>query len=152
MSVTSISPFIVLHADRSALLDIKNRVLYLTLSRLLGRFEVQLPEALRALERAKIHIRFDPVNGNSCIDFEDIPYFLSAIRPAERNDRHNRQHRKTLLEHEALAIELETNGLLDLPRILSKKLLFTLQNPGIWEDKNWQVQAAFTGELPIWAS
>lgn len=152
MSVTSISPFIVLHADRSALLDVKTRVLYLTLSRLLGRFELQLPEALSALAKAKIHIRFDPVNGSPCIDFEDIPRFLSAIRPAERNDRHNRQHMKTLLEHEDLSIKLEMDRLLDLPRFLSKELLFTLRSSGIREGKDWQEQSAFTQEIPIWAS
>ena len=49
MTLASISPFIVLHADRSALLDAKNEVLYLALWRLLSRFELPLSECLKLL-------------------------------------------------------------------------------------------------------
>lgn len=148
MSITSISPFIVLHADRSALLDAKNEVLYLALWRLLSRFELPLAEGLKLLAGTGIRIRFDPENGSPCINFKDIPSFLGVIRPAERNDRHNRQHMKMTLEYADVLYKFETDRLVDLPRFLSKKLLTTLQSSGVRGDEEY----AFTQEVSIWAS
>jgi hypothetical protein len=152
MSLASISPFIVLHADRSALLDAKNEVLYLALWRLISRFELPLSECLRLLASTAIRLRFDPLNGSPCIDLKDIPGFLRAIRPAERNDRHNRQHMRMKMEHAEILYEFETNRLVDLPRFLSRKLITTLQSSGIRDDQYWRAQYAFTEEVTIWSS
>ncbi len=80
------------------LLDVRARVLLLTVSRLTSRFEINLPDVLRLVAGTDIRIRFDPVNGNPCIAFEDIRELLSTIRP-RKNDRHNRKNLSMLLEH-----------------------------------------------------
>ncbi|MFZ3153999.1 hypothetical protein [Pseudomonas sp.] len=148
MSITSISPFIALHADRSALLDVTARVLLLTVSRLTSRFEIDLPEVLRLLAGTDIRIRFDPVNGNPCIAFEDIPELLSAIRP-RKNDRHNRKHLSMILEHAGLSMSMEREGLLYLPRTLSDALLTTLLPYPSWEIEDLREMTTFTQSLAV---
>lgn len=151
MPVTSISPFIALHADRSALLDVKEHVLFLTLARILSRFDVELPMALRLLSGSDIRIRFDPANGNPCLRFEDIPRFLGLIR-LPKNDYHNRQAIRMLLECEDLSIKLEFQGLLYLPRHLSRELISTLvpRLPAGYRDKkDVDDMLAFTREVAV---
>lgn len=130
MNIVHISTIIPLAPDRSALLDVKNRVLLLTLTRLLCRFEIELPFALRLLSGSDIHVRRDPLSGNPCLAFEDIPALLSIIRPPQRNDRHNRKRMSMLLEHAGLQIKMESSGLIDQPRALSRELIFTLDIGG----------------------
>ncbi len=146
MSITSISPFIALHADRSALLDVTARVLLLTVSRLTSRFEIDLPEVLRLLAGTDIRIRFDPVNGNPCIAFEDIPELLSAIRP-RKNDRHNRKHLSMILEHAGLSMTMEHEGLLYSPRALSDALHTTLLPSPHWEIEELREMMRFTQNI-----
>lgn len=136
MDIAHISTIIPLAPDRSALLDINNRVLLLTLERLLSRFDVELPVVLRLLSKSNIRIRRDPVSGNPCLTLEDIPALLGVIRPAQRNDRHNRQHLNMLLEHEALLIKLEYSGLIDQPRALSRELISALRPGGSRDEKD----------------
>jgi hypothetical protein len=135
MNLVHISTIIPLAPDRSALLDIKNRVLLLTLTRLLGRFDVELPVALSLLAASDIDIRFDPVNDNPCLSLDDIPKLLGVIRPPQKNDRHNRQHMKMLLEREDLLIGLKCSNLINQPRALSRKLISVLQPSGCMDEK-----------------
>lgn len=146
MPITSISPFIALHADRSALLDVTARVLLLTVSRLTSRFEIDLPEVLRLLAGTDIRIRFDPANGNPCIAFEDIRKLLSAIRP-QKNDRHNRKHLSMILEHAGLSMTMEHEGLLYSPRALSDALLTTLLPYPSWEIEELREMMRFTQNI-----
>jgi hypothetical protein len=146
MPITSISPFIVLHADRSALLDVRARVLLLTVSRLTSRFEIDLPAVLRLLTGTDICIRFDPVNGNPCIAFEDIPELLSAIRP-QKNDRHNRKHLSMTLEHSGLSMRMEREGLLYSPRALSDALHTILLPYPYWDMEELREMMKFTQNI-----
>lgn len=148
MPITSISPLIALHADRSALLDVRERILWLTVSRLTSCFEIDLPEVLRLLAGTNIRIRFDPVNSNQCIAFEDIPKLLSAIRP-RKNDRHNRKHLSMTLEHSGLSMRMEREGLLYLPRTLSNALLTTLLPYPFWEIEDLREMMTFTQSLAV---
>ncbi|MEA1607156.1 hypothetical protein [Pseudomonas spirodelae] len=79
MNVVHISTIIPLDPDRSALLDVKNRVLLLTLERLISRFDIELPVVLSLLSGSDIHIRLDSVSGNPCLLFDDIPTLLDLI-------------------------------------------------------------------------
>ncbi len=149
MNIAHISTIIPLAVDRSALLDVKNRVLLLTLERLLSRFDVELPVALRLLSGSNIHVRLDPVSGNPCLAFEDIPALLGVIRPPHRNDRHNRQHMNMLLEHEALLIKLEYSGLIDQPRALSRELISALRPGGSRDEKDLNGLYDFTQKVAL---
>jgi hypothetical protein len=126
---------IPLSPDRSALLDVKNRVLLLTITRLLSRFDVELSVALHLLSESDVCVHFDPLNGNPCLAFEDIPNLLSAIRPPQRNDRHNRQYMHMTLAHAGLAITMKFSDLLNQPRALSRELIVTMQDIECMEEE-----------------
>ena len=132
MNVVHISTIIPLDPERSALLDVKNRVLLLTLERLVSRFDIELP-----------------VSGNPCLLFDDIPTLLDLIRPAQRNDRHNRQHMSMLLQHAGLSISLKFSGLIDQPRALSRELISTLCPSWAEDEKTLRGLLDFTQKVAL---
>jgi hypothetical protein len=149
MNVVHISTIIPLDPDRSALLDVKNRVLLLTLERLLSRFDIELPAVLSLLTGSDIHIRLDLVSGNPCLLFDDIPALLDRIRPAQRNDRHNRQHMSMILDHAGLLIAMKCLGLIDQPRALSLELITTLCPSGADDEKTLRGLLDFTQKVAL---
>lgn len=146
MNIASISPFIALDAKRSALLDVKQRVLLLTLERILYRFGYELSEALRLLAGSDIHIRFDPMNSNPCLVFEDIPRFLSLISQPH-NSAHITQEHNMRLECSELSFVLETMNLLSQPRMLSRQLVLTQRLGGFIDRTEMADLLAFTREV-----
>ena len=149
MNVVHISTIIPLDPDRSALLDVKNRVLLLTLERLISRFDIELPVVLSLLSGSDIHIRLDSVSGNPCLLFDDIPTLLDLIRPDQRNDRHNRQHMSMLLQHAGLSIALKFSGLIDQPRALSRELTSTLRPSWAGDEETLRGLLDFTQKVAL---
>jgi hypothetical protein len=149
MNIAYISTIIPLAPDRSALLDVKNRVLLIAVARLLGRFEIELSVVLRLLSESDINIRRDPLSGNPCLAFADIPALLSVIRPPQRNDRHNRKHMSMLLEHAGLQIKMDGSGLIDQPRALSRELIFTLHPGGCPDERTLNDLYDFTKKVAL---
>lgn len=122
MSITFVTRFIALDAERSALLDARRHVLYLSFERILSRFDFELSAVLSRVTDSDMPIRFDPLNGTPYLDFRDIPSFLSMIRPA-KNAYFDRWKMSMELDCSDLSIKMDRQGLLYKPQQLSMELM-----------------------------
>jgi len=122
MKIASICPLIALDVDRSALLDVRKHILYLSVERILSRFDFELSAVLNRVADSDLKIRFDPLNGTPCLNFRDIPGLLNMIRPA-KNARFNRWKMCMELDCSELSIKMDRQGLLYKPQQLSMELM-----------------------------
>ena len=146
MSISTITPFIALDAERSALLDAKEHVLYLSFERILSRFDFELSAVLNHVIGSDISIRFDPLSGAPYLNFKDIPAFLSTIRPA-KSAYFDRWKMSMELDCSVLSLKMDREGLLYKPHQLSIELVTILLPYRPFYSKDIDDMLAFTREV-----
>lgn len=148
MKIASISTLIALDADRSALLDVRKHILYLSFERILSRFDFELSAVLNRVADSDLQIRFDPLNGTPCLNFRDIPGFLNMVRPA-KNAYFDRWKMSMELDCAVLLIKMDRQGLLYKPQQLSMELItiFLPYRPYYPTEKDMEDMLTFAQEV-----